>query len=208
MAPTATEERYSETCAPWRATVSSIPSASFVLPSGCAGAPAERACASCAKLCLRTSGPRASPPAYNHGSGAHHGDPRDGPCVIRTVQVSQWSSLWVVRMLEADALREGTGRDAAVLWTPLSSWFLVRRGDLLCWILNGEGSAPVALPQHQAESIDSRCTHHELEPSRIHDVLLPSRYMQALRAVSCARAFKRASVPLKASCRMHFLVLP
>jgi hypothetical protein len=144
----------------------------------------QRACASCTKLCLRTSGPRASPPACNRGSGAHHGDPRDGPCVIRTVQVSQWSSLWVVRMLEADALREGTGRDAAVLWTPLSSWFLVRRGDLLCWILNGEGSAPVALPQHQAESIDSRCTHHELEPSRIHDVLLPSRYMQALRAVS------------------------
>ena len=52
----------------------------------------QRACASCTKLCLRTSGPRASPPAYNHGSGAHHGDPRDGPCVIRTVQVSQWSS--------------------------------------------------------------------------------------------------------------------
>ena len=69
MAPTATEERYSETCAPWRATVSSIPSSSFVLPSGCAGAPAERACASCTKLCLRTSGPRASPPACNRGSG-------------------------------------------------------------------------------------------------------------------------------------------
>ena len=103
---------------------------------------------------------------------------------------------------EADALREGTGRDTAVLWTPLSSWFPVRRGDLLCWILNGEGCAPVALPQHQAESIDSRCTHHELEPSRIHDVLLPSRYMQA---VLCACAFKRASVPRKASCRLNML---